>query len=64
MPGPSTEAVIAALGTLEPPPAVVVYSGWPAAELAALRAPVVSKSDDPAQLVAAVRRAGGLETDG
>ena len=64
MPGPSTAAVIDGLGTLEPSPAVVVYSGWPASELAALGAPIVPKSADPEELVAAVRRAAGWGADG
>lgn len=64
MPGPPTAVVIASLRGLEPAPAVVVYSGWPPAELAALGAPVVPKGADPAQLVEAVRRAGGGGADG
>lgn len=64
MPGPPAHVVIDGLRGLERPPAVVVYSGWPAAELAVLEAPVVAKSSDPAQLVHAVRRAGAARADG
>lgn len=64
MPGPPAHEVIDRLRRLARPPGVVVYSGWPAAELATLQAPVVAKSSDPARLVEEVRRAGSSRTDG
>ena len=57
IPGAPAAAVIAQVSALEPAPRVVVYSGWPAAELADLGVKVVAKSADPAALVDAIRRA-------
>lgn len=57
MPGADVAAVLAALAELRPPPGVVVYSGWPAAELAHLGVSVVAKSGDLSLLVGAIRRA-------
>ena len=64
MPATGPATVIDGLRRLQPAPAVVIYSGWPAAELAELDVPVVPKGADPKQLVAAVRRAARLRADG
>ena len=57
MPGAGVAALVARMADHKPPPAVVVYSGWPSAELADLGVALVAKSSDPAVLVAAVRLA-------
>lgn len=56
MPGGGVAATVKGLGAQERPPAVVVYSGWPSAELEGLQVAVVAKSSDPALLIAEVRR--------
>ena len=58
MPGMPIEAIVALAAQQQPPPGVVVYSGWSQAELADLGVSVVAKWSDPSALVAEVRRAG------
>lgn len=50
MAGPPIEELVAGIRALEAPPAIVVYTGWPADELAALDARIVSKGPDPGAL--------------
>ena len=57
IPGASAADVIEQLRSLQPAPRVVVYSGWPAAQLAGLGVTVVAKSAQPMELVQAIRLA-------
>ena len=54
MGGPPIEELVAGIRALEAPPAIVVYTGWPADELAALGARIVSKGPDPGALAQGV----------
>jgi DNA-binding NarL/FixJ family response regulator len=54
MAGPPIEELVAGIRALEAPPAVVVYTGWPAGELPALDARIVRKGPDPGALAQGV----------
>ncbi len=54
MPGLPVGETITQLQGIPSAPRIVVYSGWPAAELAGLGVTVVAKSADPSELVESV----------
>lgn len=64
MPGPPAAEVIAAIRALPSSPAVVVYTGWPAGDLAGPGVTVVPKSADPASLSEGVISAAAWDSRG